>query len=416
MLLIPLLFSIAAADASVTLEDSYLAALKRSETLSSQEKLVLITGERYDQAKGNILPNLSGRASYVIQDRPNDPLAESFFPREQPEVKLTLRQPVFRGLRELAALRQFKSLSRAEKHGYDWAAALLYNDVTQTFHAVLIDEQDIKNLKAQIDLYDERIKELAQRVRAGTSSQTDLITLRASRATVQSQLEAAQASLAAARAAFAFVTGLSRDTELAYTASTPPVPRPIDEYLKGIEKRPDMLDIQERTEAADAAVSIAKGAHLPTIDVSGNYYFKRQSEVYNGINWDVMAELAVPIFAGGVIAAQVSEASLQRERVELEKSRMLRQAEQEVRTLYDDYSASLRAIAALEESLQLSEKNYQLLMKEYRRGLTRNLDVLQALIAAQVARRALLRARFDARTSWVKLQTAAGIAPGKEAL
>jgi len=416
MLLIPLIFSIvvATAQASVSLQDAYKAALKRSETLSSQEKLMLIAEERYDQAKGNILPNLSGRASYMIQDRPADPLAATFFPREQPEVKLTLRQPIFRGLREFAALRQYDSLSRAEKHARDRATALLYNDVVQTFHSLLTEEQDVKNIKAQLELYDERNNELAQRVRAGTSSQTDLITLRASRATVRAQLETAQANLSAARAAFAFVTGLNRDTELSYTPSAPPAPRAIDEYLKSIEKRPDVLDIGERAEAADAAVSFAKGAHFPTIDLSANYYFKRQSDVYRGIDWDVMAELTLPIFSGGVTAAQVSESALQRERAELEKSRAMRLAEQEVRTLYDDYGASLKSIEALEESLQLSEKNYRLLMNEYRRGLTRNLDVLQALLSSQEARRSLLRARLGARVNWARLQTAAGIEPGKE--
>jgi outer membrane protein len=406
MLAIPLIAAAIASGAS--LDEAYQAALKRSESLSAREKQVLIAEERYAQAKGSILPNVSGNASYLVQDRSSDPLAQAFFPRTQPEVKLSLTQPIFRGLRELATLRQYGLLRRAETHARDRARQLLYNDVAHGYHAVLAYEQDIKNIENQLKLYDDRIGELSQRVRAGTSSETDLISLQASRSTVNSQLESAKASLASARESFVFLTGLARDTELAPVEGAQPRPAQVGAYLATLERRPDILDAAERSEAAGEGVGIAKGAHFPTVDLRGNYYFKRQSDVYKGIDWDVQGTLTFPIFAGGTIQSQVRESVLTREQYDLELSRRRRQAEQEVRSLHGNYLAGLESIAALEKSLELSEKNYQLLRRDYRRGLTRNLDVLQALVAAEVARRELLRARYSARDTWVQLQTASG--------
>jgi outer membrane protein len=207
---------------------------------------------------------------------------------------------------------------------------------------------------------------------------------------------------------FAFLTGLARGVELAPAEGGTPKAESVDSYLGKIEQRPDVLDAIERARSADEGVSIAKGAHFPSIDFFGNYYFKRQSDVYKGIDWDVQAVLSLPIYAGGTIQSQVRESVFQRDQSELELDRLRRKAEQEVRTLHGKYLADLEAIIALERSLELSERNYQLLRRDYRRGLTRNLDVLQALISSEVVRRDLLRARYDARDTWVFLMTAAG--------
>lgn len=403
--------SLGQAQAALTFKDSYEAALKHSETLASQEKLIDIAEARHRQATANILPSITGNASYIIQAIPSDPLAASFFPRTQPEVKLSLTQPLFRGLRELAALRQIEHQGESEKHEYAQATLNLCNDVAQAYYSVLAAEENVRNIKDQLTLYDERIGELVQRARAGTSQPTDLMTLRSSRAAVLSQLESSQASVASSRELFAFVTGLARDAELSSPNSTAPEAQPVTKYLSGIIERPDILAAQERLAAAEERIGVAKGGRLPSVSLLGNYYFVRQSDIYRGMNWDVQGSFSVPIFAGGAIEAQVRESVLARERAELELGRLRRQAEQQLRTLHGDYVAGLASISALEQSQQLAEKNYQLLRRDYSRGLTRNLDVLQALISAYEARRSLVRARLEARNSWVRLNTAAGKRP-----
>lgn len=399
------------AEGATNLKESYQAALKRSETLASQEKLVEIAETRYSQAWGSILPNLTANASYMIQDQPSNVLAQSFFPRTQPEAKLTVRQPIFRGLREFAALRQQRQLSESEKHTHEHATLLLYNDVAQMYHAVLAAEENLKNNQVQLKLYDEQIGELGRRVRAGTSNETDLLTLQSSRANVRSQFETARAGVMAARESYAFVTGFARGTELASIELKQPKPQPVMEYLETLEERPDLRGMAVRAQAAHEQVDIVKSAHFPTVDLLGNYYFIRQSDVYQGINWDVQAVVSIPILSGGLTTAQVRESALQSEREELELTRLRRRAEQQVRTLHSDYVAGLDSIVSLEQSLQLADKNYQLLRRDFRRGLTRNLDVLQALIASHETRQALLRARFATRDTWVQLNTAAGNRP-----
>ncbi|HUP58526.1 MAG TPA: TolC family protein, partial [Bdellovibrionota bacterium] len=331
-----------------------------------------------------------------------------FFPRTQPNVSLTLRQPIFRGFREYAGLRQYRHLSAAQKQAYGRAFLDLHNEVAQSYYGVLAREQDLANLKAERELYQGRVGELRGRVRAGTSSETDLLSSEAADARIGAQLKEAESSLQGAREAFVFLTGYSRDVELALAEVKNPAPQSVESYLAGIEKRPDLLGAIERREAADEAVKVAWGGHLPSIDVLGNYYLKRPEGVFSEINWDVQATLTLPIYSGGIVSAQVTQAALQREQSELEITRLRRLADQEIRTLYAAYRSDLDSIYGLEKAVAFSEKNYTLLRRDYRRGLTRNLDVLQAQSSSLEARRALTLARFTAKNTWIRLQAASG--------
>lgn len=394
--------------AAVDLNAAFQAALSQSETLASQERLVLIAEEHYSQAKGSLLPNLAINASYMIQDSPADPLAATFFPRFQPELKVTVRQPIFRGLREFAALRQSKSLINAEKYARESAIQFLYTDVSKSYHMVLGTEENLRSIQDQIKIVDDRTKELERRVQAGTSNETDLLAAQAARAKLKAELRTTQASISGARDAFAFLTALPSDTPLTPLPYIQHKLEPLANYLKEVERRPDIQGLTDRLQVYEDNVRIAKGAHAPNIDLLGNYYLKRQSEIYRGITWDVQAALSFPIFSGGVISSQVTESSLQKERADLELTRLRRQAEQQTRTLYNDYKMELESITDLEESVTLSEKNYQLLKRDFGRGLVRNLDVLQALTAAHEIRLELLRARFVARDKWVELNRVSG--------
>lgn len=265
----------------------------------------------------------------------------------------------------------------------------------------------MKNFADQLELYRGRIGELRGRVRAGTSPETDLLTSESQQAGLRAQHENALAELGAARESFEFLTGLGVKAELAGVDLTQPAPPPVEELLRTIDRRPDLKDLAERAGGADAAVSVERGAHLPTADLIGNYYFKRIS-LLEDIRWDVRAEVSLPLYAGGTISSATRQATLERESAELELARARRRAEQQVRTLHVGYVTSLAAIGALEKSLDLSERNYERLKLDYRRGLTRNLDVLQALTASLTARQALVRAYFAAKVRWIELKIASG--------
>lgn len=405
-----IVFGVLARAACAQLEWCYEAALARSETIADQGELVRQQEERYRQAVGGILPNVSGVASYLTQDASGLSSVGNIYPTYQPFVKLTGTQPIFRGLREFAALRQTKLLTEAQEQAKAHAARELYKDVAQNFYAILTLERDLANLATEAELYEKRVAELRSRVKIGRSRLSEVLTVEASASNLTSQAEQARGQLASAREAFAFLTGLPASTPLRDGADDMPALAPLEGYLDRIEERPEIKASRSRLEAAGEGSRIAKGAHLPSIDLNGNYYFKRSGALKDS-KWDASVVLTLPIFAGGATQSKAREAVSVETQSELAVNRARREAEQEIRSLHANLRAEREQLGALAKARELSEKSYREQTREYRLGLVNNLEALSALTAFQESGRALDRARYGAKLDFIRLEAAAALRP-----
>jgi len=393
----------------LTLDDYFSAALQRSEVVATQSELIRQAEERNRQATAAILPTVSGVASYTWQEEP-PPAAPGTTPSNlsrQPFAKLTATQPLFRGFREFAALRQTRALSDAQSAEYRNARVLLFKDVVLNYFTVLSLEQELRNLDEEIRQNEEREKDIQARIRIGRSRVSEVLNVQATISTLRAQIEQQQGQLRVARETLAFLSGLDAATPLQDSEPEPPGPAPLERYLAGVPTRPDVQASEKRLAAARENVTIAKGAHLPSLDLNGNYYFERPGYL-DDINWDVQVALTIPIYSGGSLQSKVREAGSQQSQAELALSQVRRLAEQEIRSLYENLQADRAQVVALEKSTAAARKSYEAQSSEYRLGLVTNLDVLQALTAYQQNQRALDRARFTAKLDYLRLLAASG--------
>ncbi len=392
---------------AVTLDEYFDAALKRSEVIANQTELIRQAEERYHQARAAVLPAVNAVASRTWQDPiPAGTASNSPFPNRQSLAALTLTQPIFRGFREYAALRQTQVLIGAQNQDYYNARRQLFRDVAQNFYDVLAFEQDLKNLEEQIYQNGQRETELKSRIRIGRSRTSEVLTVQSAISTLQAQREQLRAQLRAAREAFAFLGGLDSATPLQDTERLPSTFEPLDDYLQRLKLRPDIKAGQQRLTAAEESVTIARGANLPSVDLTGNYYFDRTGTLQDS-KWDIRLSLTVPLYAGGGSQSKEREVLSQRTQAELSVSQLRRQAEQEVRTTYQSVILDQAQLEALTNATEIARRNYETQTREYRLGLVTNLEVLQALTAFQENQRALDRARYTAKLDYVKLQAAA---------
>jgi len=398
----------ARAGSPLTLKEYYAAALRRSETVSIQSQLIDQAVEKNRQAVAAIKPSLKGFANYTWQQSP--PGGASSFPNAlsyQPEVGVQLTQPLFSGFREFAALRQAKDLVGAQRDDYRNACRLLFNDVVQNFYTILSDERDLANLKDEIHQNELRAKDLRARVRIGRSRESELLSVQSTIATLRAQVEQGRGQLHVARENFAFLSGLSADTPLQDSDSLPKQVASVNDYLAATETRSDVQAARARESAARENVKLARGAYLPTVGLTGNYYLQRPGFL-NDINWSVQLNLSIPIYSGGALVSATREAVSQQSQAQLTLTQVTRQARQEIRSLHDSTAFDLKQIDALQTATDAAKKNYQAQLRDYRLGLVTNLDVLQALTSYQENQRALDRARYATKTDWLKLLVASG--------
>ena len=394
---------------ALTLDDTFAQAMVRSEVVATQVELIRQAEERYRQANAAILPTLSGIASYTWLDKGAADTTTN--PTRQPYARLTGTQPLFRGFREFAAIRQSKALVGAQSDDYQNARVQLFKDVAQNFYDVLTLERDLVNLDEQIGQYQQREKELQYRVRIGRTRPGEVLTVQATISTLRAQVEQTRIQLSTARDIFAFLSGLPAATPLRDTEMLPSNLDAIDDYLMGVVLRPDVKAAQRRQVAAQENITVARGAHLPSLDLNANRYLERTGSLEN-VDWDVQLALTVPIYSGGSVQSRVREAQSLSDQAELATTRARRLADQEIRSFYQTVVLDRARLDALEKATGAAKSNYETQRGDYRIGLVTNLDVLQALSTYLDNQQSLDRVRYNVKLNYLRLQAAAVRRPG----
>ncbi len=400
---------------ALTLEQALQSALSRNETVSQSREQVNQAEEQFKQARSSVFPSLSFNATHFVQPQPEDPIARQFFPEEQTTANFSLNQPLFRGFREFAGIRQRERNLSATRQNRISQLMDLYLNVAVRYLDILSLEQDIRNLQEQKKIYSDRVNELKARSRRGESRSTESLTAESTLAALEAETRIVESNLLTARENFSFLTDLPRDSVLADTNLQVQTEaarlRPLAEYLQEIENRPDVAQAREQLQAAQEEIKVVRGEHWPTLDLTGNYYVKRPASYLSDLKWDVQLQLTLPLYEGGRIQSQTREALSRRYAQELELKKLRRQAEADIRSLYEILKNRADQIKALERSAQLSERNYKILLNESRRGLSRNVDVQLALTEFRVARRSYDQARFAGLLDRIRLQVATAQIP-----
>lgn len=390
-------------EVALTLDDYFAQALRQSEVVAGQSELIVQAEEQYRQANAALYPTVSGAASYLWQD--SGALNPTTNPVRQSFARLTATQPLFRGFREFAALRQTKALVGAQDDDYRQARVQLFKDVAQNFYDVLSFEQDLKNLTEQIEQYQQREQELQARVRIGRSRIGEVLTVQATISSLRAQVEQTRAQLSTTRDVFAFLSGLPRTTALRDTETLPSELASLDTYLMRVAVRPDVRAAEQRQTAAQENVTVARGAFLPTIDLNANRYLERTGSLEN-VDWDVQLALTVPLYTGGSLQSQVRAAQSQSTQAELVTTRARRLADQEIRSFYQTVVLDRARLEAIENATKTAQRNYETQRHDYRIGLVTNLDVLQALSTYLDNQQSLDRVRYNVKLNYLRLQAA----------
>lgn len=397
--------------AAINLENAYQSALDKTEQKKITDYRYEQSDEQVSQAFGRVLPNLSFVGTYTRQDSSTTGLISSVSKPDQKLAKFTLTQPIFHGLSDIYGYQAVKKRREAQQAKSFASDLQIYKSVAQSYYGLLSAKQDKEDLLVQTQLTQKRLKEVQDRVKIGRSRRGDLMALESQAAILKAQVAQAENSLYQAEELFKLTTSLDPKTELTEPSDNPVLPpQTLENYLSQVEKRPDVLADKYENEAREELVASYRGAHLPSLDLTANYYLHRDGLLAD-TKWDFGLVLTVPLFSGGITQSQLRESSQKQKEQELILSDTRKKAEKEIRVQYQDYKNLVEQYALLKEAYNASQKSYQEQAKDYKFGLVTNLDVLSALNSLQETKRSLDKTRYAAHTSHALLRASVGEVP-----
>jgi outer membrane protein len=283
-----------------------------------------------------------------------------------------------------------------------------YIDVRRDSESLKIRQENVSVLKRQLD-------EAKARFDVGEITKTDVNQALARYAGAKALLAAAEAQLAASRAAYTANVGQAPG-DLAPEPELTQIPATVDQAFTTAERNsPVLLQADYTEQASKARVAAARAERLPNIALQGQLAFTNQNWVLaqagdGRYDRDVTAAavLTQPLFAGGVINSQVRQAIELNtsDRLQLDYAR--RSVVQAVSQAWAQLLATKSSIVANEEQVRATEIAFEGTKQENQVGLRTTLDVLNAEQELRNAELALVNARRDSYLAGTQLLNAMG--------
>jgi outer membrane protein len=403
---------------TLSLAECYQRALTQSEALARRIDDIRAAEARYDEAFSLLYPKVHATALQTVrssekfgrrslstsQENPNaDVRSQGKYPRE---TAIVLQQPLFTGFREYYVALAAQSEIKALEFDRTRAEQLLYQDVANLFYQIHLYTRDIEILNKTIEILRARISDLREFIELGKSRDSEILAAQSGSLAISAAIAEVEGLLSASREMLAFFIGARAESFALADATKVPVLLPLDTLIETSRVRADVQASVSRIEGATRDLIAARRERWPVLSLEGNYYPYEDPNLNR--DWDLLFRFDLPLFEGGGIDARIRQSAIRKHSATLTQQEMLRIAERDVRTVYQDIISSQTRVARLKEQLDVARKNHAAQRRDYEVGVVTNLEVLSAIRTVQDNERELLDAEIALQMGYARLQVATG--------
>ena len=377
--------------------------------------------ESLSQAYARLMPLInaeavSGKIKQKITKSSNTVFATGESEYDSSTYTLKLTQPIFKWPLFLE-VSQAKNLQKRADVDFEFAKQELIIRVVQAYFTALASKESLALANAEkvdIEVFHERASVKHQ---SGIAPVTDLYDARARLASANAQVikaesdyrDALQALQEICNRGFTDLKNLPENLHMEM-----PVPDDVGHWVKvGLDRNLKLKIQQFDGEVAKIEVKRQRAGHYPTLGMTGRYYRQDTGgSLFGGGSVvdteEVMLELNVPIFEGGLIRSKTKEALARSSAVAENVERQRRAVVRQVNSAYDGIKTAKSRAEALEKSIE--SQSYVLAAKEqgYRSGIFTSLAVLDTSRDLYLLRRDYAQGRYDYVFNTLRLKQAIG--------
>ncbi|MCI0499603.1 MAG: TolC family outer membrane protein [Planctomycetales bacterium] len=377
--------------------------------------------ESLSQAYARLMPLIKGEVVYgrVIQKIKESAntvfgMGESDYDSETYTLKLI--QPIFR-LPLLFEVTQAENLEKRADVDLEFAKQELIIRVAQAYFTALASKESLAFAnaeKADIEVLHDRASVKHQ---SGIAPVTDLYDARARLASANAQVIKAESDYRDALLAlqemcdkgFMDLKNLRENLPMEM-----PDPDDAGHWVKvGLDRNLKLKIQQFDSEVARIEVDRQRSGHFPTFDVVGRY--NRQDtggSLFGGGSvvdtQDIMLEVNVPIFEGGLILSKTKEAKAKSLSAAENMERQRRAVVRQVNSTYDGIKTAKSRSEALEKSIEFQSNVLAAKKQGYQSGIFTSLAVMDASRDLYLLRRDYAQSRYDYVFNTLRLKQAIG--------
>jgi len=307
-------------------------------------------------------------------------------------------------------------------HSAEEAAQLNYQDtldaitltVGNAYLEAIADQSRIVAQEAQVQNAKALYEQAEDEMQAGTAPRIDVTRTAVELHTEEYNLSVARNNFAIAKLALARAIGLPLGQQFDLTDTLPYADLEslgLDSALSMADQsRSDLRAALDAEKAAAQALSAAKGERWPSLAVNGNYGDVGQTFDHSHGTFNFQAGVSVPLFTGGRIKGEITEAqaSLRQRRSEAENLRG--QIDYDVRTAFLNLNAAREQVAVAKQNVSLANENLARSKDRFASGVTDSVEVVQAEQALASADDQYISSLYSHNFAKLSLARALGVA------
>ena len=247
----------------------------------------------------------------------------------------------------------------------------------------------------------------------GLVAKTDVLSSQVALASSQDNLVKANNNYTNAAAALNNVIGLPHAAEVTLKDefTYEKYPRMLAECLQyAVEHRPELAQYEAKIASAHYDVDVAKSGRRPAVNLTAeqDWYDSRLIGSKNS-NWLLKLTTSINVFDSGVTNAQVKQA---RNNVDMVLDKAGQQRDTillQVREYYLSMEEAAKRIDSNKVSVDYAAESLMIQKARYEVGIGTNLDLRDAVLALDSAKKDYIQALYDYNTNKVKLEQAMGL-------
>ena len=217
---------------------------------------------------------------------------------------------------------------------------------------------------------------------------------------------------------FNSTVGLPLQTDIEITSPLTPTSKEFGELGKllttAFMQRPDILAMELRIKASDAAIVSATGGWFPQIFLSGNYTYSRPNQRIIPLQdefkdtWDLGVSIQFDLWNSLSTVHQTSQARSQHEQNKDLLATLKDGVTLDVTQNYLNYQQAKERIRLSELSVQQANENHRMASEKFKAGLTTSSELLDAEVALLQSKLQLTQALVDHEISEARLSKSVG--------
>jgi outer membrane protein TolC len=405
----------------LTLRNAITSALRYNlATNESAENARIARGQRL-LALSKLLPQVSAGlsenvdqlnlATFGLQGIPGVPNIVG--PFSYTSVEAAASQTLF----SFESIQRFRSARTAEE-----AAQLNYQDildavtltvgnaylqVIETSSRIQAQEAQVQNARA---LYDQALDE----VQAGTAPRIEATRTEVQLHTEEYNLSVARNNFQVAKLTLGRAIGLplGQEFELAdqlpYSEINPPT---VEDALNvAYKSRGDFRSALDSEKSAAQTLSAARGERYPVVAVNGDYGDIGPTLGHSHGDFSFQAGISVPIFTGGRIKGDITQAEAELRQRKAEAENIRGQVDYDVRTAFLNLNAAKEQVTVAKQNDDLADENLARSKDRFTSGVTDSVEVVQAEQSLASANDQYITSLYNHNLAKLSLARALGVA------